>query len=332
MSYRKKTTLSLICLFLQLTFSLLIQALDVRILSSPTDILATSKVFVHFDFSPQDCALFKDTIKISSDNTALQVIKWNILAQATTKYFSAFRKNKRIFTQSFTAQIAVIINDPKKAIEQTHLHVAGILGRSNGKNYPYSLVIPLKTETATSSSIDLILCTSTEFSSTLRLNTHAATPIIPHDTLTQEFQLLEKFRGIWNELFKLFTSSMAKKFFIFLDFFIIFLLLILLTIRLACAFLSKPIDKQWFTQGFELLTLLCGLRALHYAAPFFVAHFVSYLVTCALLVEIIGLFCLLTGHEQSIWGKLKVALAWICLIIPFPLITYAYLARNYLNQ
>jgi hypothetical protein len=330
MPHLKKTILFFFYILLLHIYSPGVLALDIKLLSSPADIAATSKAFVRFNLSPQDSALFKETIKISSDNTALQIVKWNILTQATNKYFSAFRKNKRIFTESCTAQITVAINDHTKAFEQTHLHIAGILGRADGKNYPYSFVIPLKASQALLSAPDLILCTSTELSSTYKFGTCITSTAIPgpHDTLTQDFQLLEKFQGIWTELLKLFTSSMAKNIFLIWTFLLIFLLIALLAIRLVFTFLSKPINKVWFTQGFELLGLLMALTCLRFIAAFFTTHYASYLVTCALLVESVGLFCLLTGHEQSVWGKLKIALAWICLVSPFPLVTYAYLARS----
>lgn len=330
MSHRKNLIFFLAYQLLLLIFSPALHALDIKLLSSPADILATNKAFVRFDLSPQDSALFKDTIKISSDNTAFQVIKWNILAQPISKYFSAFRKNKRIFTESCTAQITVAVNDHMSAFEQTHLHIAGIFGRTDGKNYPYSFVIALKPPQAILSTTDLILCTSTDFSSTYGLGTYITSTAMaaPHDILTQEFQLLEKFQSIWSELLKLFTSSMAKSLFLFWNFLLIFLLIALLAIWITFTLLSKPINKSWFAQGFELLGLLLGLTWLRFTAPFFTAHYASYLVTCALLVESVGLFCLMTGHEQSVWGKLKIALAWICLVSPFPLVTYAYLARS----
>ncbi|MBS1987629.1 hypothetical protein JST56_01405 [Candidatus Dependentiae bacterium] len=330
MSRCKTVTLFLSCLMAAIASLPAVHALDIKLLSSSAEIAATNKAFVRFDLSPQDSALFKDTIKISSDNTTLQVIKWNMLEQPTSKYFSAFRKNKRIFTQSCTAQITVAINDHSKLFEQTHLHIAGISGRTDGKNYPYSFVIPLQAPHALLSTTDLILCTSTELSSTYKLGAYITSTTIaaPRDTLTHDFQLLEKFQGIWSELLKLFTSSMAKSILFSWTFLLIFLLIGLLIIWLVFTFLSKPINKAWITQGFELLGLLLGLTSLRFIAPFFTTHYASYLVTCALLVESVGLFCLLTGHEQSVWGKLKIALAWVCLVSPFPLVTYAYLARS----
>lgn len=328
MSRYKKVTLFLSAIIAIITGWSAAHALDIKLLSSLADIALTNKIFIRFDLSPQDNALFKDTIRISSDNTALQVIKWNMLEQPTNKYFSAFRKNKRIFTQSCTAQVIVAINDHSADFDQTHLHIAGISGRIDGKNYPYSFVIPLKKSHGILNSTDLILCSSTELSSTYSLGIHAKTFAAPRDALTHDFQLLEKFQCIWAELLKLFTSSMAQSFFFCWIFLLIFLIITMLVILLVLIFLKKNFDKTWFTQGFELLGLMLGLTCLRFTTPFFTTHYASYLVTCALLVEVIGLFCLMTGHEQSVWGKLKIALAWICLITPFPLITYAYLARS----
>lgn len=301
-----------------------LNAVYVELLTNSNNPTSINKAYVQFTFEPDDAALFKDTIKISIDSSTLQIIKWNMLAEPTTKYFAAFRTSKRIFTQTCTAKVTISDLKSMDILTNVHLTISGIKQSINGKNSPFSCIIPLRKEQIHDT--EFALSTSAEFfpSTTHSLAaTHTAYSGIFHDQLTQEFQLLEKLSFIWEEIIRLTRSLFSLNFYLWWYSLVWSILIGLLCIYLVKTFRSKPINKHWFMQGFECLALILALSSLPLVASLFKEHLYTYLVICTLFMAFIGFFCLATCHEQSIWGKIKMAIAWICLTCTFPIITYA---------
>ena len=270
-----------------------LNAVQVELLENKADSSLTNKAYVQFTFEPDDSALFKDTIKISADSPTVQVIKWKMLSEPTSKYFAAFRTNKRVFTQTCTAKITLSSLQSTDIVTNPHLAIYGIKQSVNGKNSPFSYIISLAQEKTHDH--EFILSTSSElFPSTTHslASTHTAYSNMFHDQLTQEFQLLEKLSAIWKEIIQLIKSFFYPDYYVWW-----YALLWLFFVGLLCIYFiqtlrSKLIDKLWFTQGFECLILVLVLSSLPLATLLLKRHSYVYLAGCTLAIAFIGFFCL----------------------------------------
>lgn len=308
-----------------------LNAVYVELLNSTDNPSSINKAYVQFTFEPDDAALFKDTIKISIDSPAVQITKWNMLAEPTNRYFAAFRTSKRVFTQTCTAKVTISFMKPADTLTNVHLTISGIKQSMSGKNSPFSYIISLKKHQIHDA--EFVLSTSSEFfppTTHSLAPTHTAYSNIFHDQLTQEFQLLEKLSAIWEEIIQLTKSLFSLNFYLWW-----YCLLWSFFIGLLCTYFvrtlrTKPTNKPWFIQGFECSALILGLSSLPLAAPLLKEHLYVYLASCIFFMVFIGFFCLATSHEQSIWGKIKGIITWICLTCIFPIMTYAYLTWAHL--
>lgn len=302
-----------------------VDALHVELSNAWSDIKQSQKIYLRFVFEEQDEALFKDSITILLDNPEYSAVSWNFLTSPTTKYFTTLRTSKRVFTKTCIVQILLNSTISLDTSNPPNLFISGTCHTKQAKNIPFSLTIPLR-QPMPMLDEKISLTTSTDLLHQISLCLTATSTYCAHifyDVLNEEFIFLEALSSIWQQIEVIFHNFFSINFLYCWWYSMLWLVLSLLVlIRIFIRFYPSYISLPWLWEGVQCTSIIITLSSLPLMAsisPSLPQKF--FFIASTILVITTGIFCLITAHEKSFWGKIKGFIGLICVISAFPLIT-----------
>lgn len=106
--------------------------------------IVTRSISVRVEFEPADQSIYKDSLRFSVDKAEIELLSLDVSKQPITHYSLAFKRNKPVYTESFTATItfqAAHIN--AALLADAHIYGAFLVLGKDGKTRPKTLMISL---------------------------------------------------------------------------------------------------------------------------------------------------------------------------------------------
>jgi hypothetical protein len=314
-----------------------ISGLSVYITNDNTDMINAKKICVHLSFDPGEVALYKDTLCISVDAPDLELKGWRTTAQAPAAYASTFKKQRRLFTESFNLEILIDFEKNNRQAQMDVLSVANVSVSSliltnQGTNKAENVVVPLKT---TNVAEDLVLTVTTsgpifasEYTSTLLPYQRSFEFFKGNERLVgkqdiNEVLVIDRMKELWRVAStKVVARTAAISFYKW--YLVLWVLLLLLLLRWLYPIFRFviPVSMRWHRELFIVVCLAVMILS-WWQARGLVAPQVWYGALGALCAP--ASFYYLWGETETVLDRLKVLIGIIFAVALPPLVVLAYI-------
>jgi hypothetical protein len=143
-----KIKINLICIFLYIFLNGNVFALSMHITNDNIDMINSKKICMRVNFDQSEKALYKDALCISIDSPFIELRGWHTAAQIPAYYVSTFKKNKKLFVESFNLDLLIDFDssDVQKQINALHmatLSISSLILTKNETTKAENVIIPL---------------------------------------------------------------------------------------------------------------------------------------------------------------------------------------------
>lgn len=315
--------------------------LSIYITNDTADMVSARKICARLSFDPDDAAIYKDTLCLSVDAPELELKGWRTPAQAPVLYVANFKKNKRLFTESFNLEILIDFDekDRKKQLKvlgESYLSISSLLLTKDGKNKAENVIVPLKTSepledfslTMTTTSLGLLShYTSTLLPYQRSFDVFAATKHFIYKNNANEILVIDRTKDLWSVMRQQF-GKIVDSFSFYKWYSVLWIILLLLLLRLFYPVFRfiVPLSSLWYR---EVVLLICILLFVSswWLLRAFVAPSLWYGVLAVLCVP--GGCYYLWGGTETFLDRLKVLLGIVFAVSLLPLLVLACMHNNF---
>jgi hypothetical protein len=328
-------------MFLFLPYNKRLYSLNVYITNDNADIINSKKICVRLSFDSGEAAIYKDTLCISIDTPSIDLNSWRTTAQAPVFYVPNFKKNKKLFTESFNLEILIDFEhkdkqNQMKTLHESHLSISSLLLTKAGNIKAENVVVPLKVSDFVE---DLSLTVTT---STLGMISNYTFTLLPYQRSFECFNhtkhfvgkqdvnevlIIDRTKDLWEALrqqvYILFSSFSFYKWYSILWLFLLVLLLCLFHPKLRYV---VSLCSCWYRE----LVILVSVLLFIFSWWLLQGYMVSYV-----WYGVLGVFCIpsscyyLWGGTETFLDRLKVLIGIIFAIALLPLLVLAYMYNNF---
>ena len=218
----------------------------------------SKKVCARLSFDPDEEALYKDTLCFSVDTPDLELKGWRTMAVAPSLFVANFKRQRRLFIESFNVEILIDFEKTNKRAQAeiltgSALSVSSLMLSKHGTNKAENVVVPLKVANLVE---DLALTVTT---STLGLLPEYTSTLLPYQRSFEIFKgskklvskqaidevlIIDRIKDLWM-LLRMNIIDWISSISFFKLYFILWVLLLLLLLR-------------WFYPVFHFIVSLSG--------------------------------------------------------------------------
>lgn len=316
-------------------------ALSVYITNDNADMVNGKKICIRLSFDPGEAAIYKDTLCLSVDTPELELKGWRTTAQAPVIYVANFKKNSRLFTESFNLEILIDFASKEKqkqikALQESYLSISLLMLTKSGENRAVNVMTPLK---ALDIAVDFSLATT---STTLPLYSEYTSTLLPYQRSFEFFNRTKRFVGkqdvnevlvidrtkdlgavLRQQVFALFSLFPFYK--VYGVFWVLWLLLIFCLFYPSAHFVAL-LSRRLYGELFALINVFL-ITSSWWLLRAYIAPHVWYGIMCAFCVP--GSCYYLWGGTKTFLGRIKVLIGIIFAVAFLPLLALAYMHNNF---
>jgi hypothetical protein len=309
-------------------------ALNIVLSSEADDIVLNKKIWLRFNFGPQDYGIIKNSLQFSINNGNVALLSWHPLVAPVRVFSQAFKKNRRMFTDSFTGWLAFEgapdVVRRKILLADANVCVSCLVENKDGHVVPYNVMLSLIKNTteipcAHHEKVMVALNDRTHNGSDLPIQ-----PIITWASVTNlesDYEPIDKLSGSWQRLMDWFKAPVQWHLLWWLNVCAAFLFLILLlSRRYRLLRFVVPVGGLWAKElrnvcVFILVTSLCIWLYTRFHSAY-------------MLYGLSGLCCggmfyafVTPPYDDVFLGRLKSLVGFILGVLVIPLALKAYLLQ-----
>lgn len=187
--------------FVVLGFFTSMHALDVVLTQDIDATVLQKKIEIHFNLDPQDQGILKSSLQFSIDIPDITLSSWQSIEQPMMAYIPAFKKTKKMFTDSFNGVLSLdcgdrSIDERKDLLADATVYVVGLVAEKDGKIQPFVVGKPIKQQ---SQSARVPAQTVVDNSTTIEQRADDTVFVDkPVPDLEQEYVPVDKLSQSWN--------------------------------------------------------------------------------------------------------------------------------------
>jgi hypothetical protein len=278
------------------------------------DAIASKKIWVRFSLGQQECGIIKNTLQFSADSPDITLASWHPLAESTSVFVDAFKKNKNMLVGPFAGWLAHEIATANPA----SIYVSGLVVGLNGKVKPFSCAALLNNKNMPSKAV-----LGSEAFTAVEPSVAVTRPVLPD--LEKSFVAIEHSERQWNTLGASFAAVPWWRLFAWFN----LLMWLVLFIRVVHYYLRwrRIPAPRWVRRDYKMI------EAFVVAAMLDVAALGCWLLTGyglwifnAVLCGIAFMYVIIiSGCEETLWGRFKNISGITCGILVMPFILKAVL-------
>lgn len=319
MNNKTQFYVSLLALILFLTSDL--EAFDVTVVNSITDIIAHQKIRLRIKLDDAEQGVVHDTLRFSIDTPIVTLKNWHASVQPTIMHHLAGKSQRQVYTESFFATIAITIpQDARTKLTTATICVAAFVLTKQD-------TIKAKTVTTQLSTTPqgcLTPTTPTTSYNPLTQNTHhetvsSAKPLATR-TLMNDFSVIDSLAALWYTFID-FCLSLLRWHFLWIIYVGLFLLYVVFKLKPHVPALRylPPFSPSWNVEfGRACFLTLAGIT-LYYAHNWLSAAW-QWFATALFMLIVTLYYAGSVNQPRTLLEKLKLLIGFVCGLLIIPLV------------